>query len=210
MTEITSGIAALITRIKNEGVSAGEEERDRIIAEARQRAEQIVADARNEVAALRSTAEADARRVTEQMRAELKMAARDFVLGFQERIRQQIIRPVLSEQLRGVLTDETFLSDFVARICADFLASGGDGVEISVSEDLREKLAAATLHALAAHVDAGKEVAVRNEEGLVGFRLIRRGEAFAWDFSLEALTQALARLVEPHLRQFFELPRASK
>ncbi len=77
----SSGVDALITRLRNEGVSAGRDEADRILADARRQAQQILEKTTAEARDILETAhkKADAYRAAGE--EALKTAMRDAVLG---------------------------------------------------------------------------------------------------------------------------------
>lgn len=194
MNEAASGIANLIARIKTDGVEAGETERKARIAAAQAEAEQILATARTEAERIRAAAQADAERRSRQLDAELRMAARDFVFRLQERLSAQVLGPATSELAARALSDDQALAGLIVSLLRD--ASGGTLV---VDPTRRATLEATLLTALGRRAQSGG-LEIRDEAGLGGFRLVRKGEHFAWDVSQEAVARELARLVEPGLR----------
>lgn len=196
MTQATSGIANLIERIKQDGVQAGERERDARIENAEQTAKGIVAAAREEASRLRAEALAENTARRGQLEAELRMAARDFAFRMQERIGSQVIELVAADVAAGALADHAAVTQLVLGLLA---GNADQGAEIHANAGLRDKLAAALGARVALAVDAGG-VALVDDAGLVGFRLKRAGQHFVWDVSEEAVARELARLVAPGLR----------
>jgi V/A-type H+-transporting ATPase subunit E len=202
MAETTSGIAELIARIKKDGVVAGEEEKARIIQNAEEQADKILADAKKEAGNIVDGAKKERQALKEQLTAELKMAARDFVFDFQQRIKNQAIRPTVEKSVASVLKDPEFLKNALTQICADYAKDGGDRIEIMVDGELSKKLEAFFTGEL--HKALSRGVSISDADGLVGFRLVRGDENFVWEFSLDAVTRAMTQLVEPGLRSFFD------
>lgn len=195
MNEAASGIANLIAKIKADGVEAGERLRQERLDAAAREAEALLARARGEAEQIVAAAKAESERRARQLDAELKMAARDFIFRLQERLSAQLLGPAASELAARTLADD----EAVARLIVELLGERVSGSRLTVDAARREALEAAILRRLgAAAGEAGLEIT--DESGLGGFRLVRRGEHFAWDVSQDAVARELERLVEPGLR----------
>ena len=107
-TTTASGVQELITRIRDQGVKAGKEEADELIAKAKQKAARLVKKAEEETAALRekTTAEIEAEK-TAALEA-LKLAARDTGLELQAAVVSQFER-----QVKGLVSDVTLDGEFL-------------------------------------------------------------------------------------------------
>lgn len=207
MAQTTSGIAELIGRLRKDGVDAGEAEKGRILEEANQEAAAIVASAKKTGEELLAAAKQERERLKQQLDAELAMAARDFVLRFAERVRAQVVRPVVSDAVREALSEPAFLQGTIKDLLVRY-ADGG-GVEVTVSPAMRQQLEGFFTQELGRALGGG-EVTLRDEQGLVGFRIVRKGESFAWDFSDDAVAKELVRLVDPALKGYFALDAGAK
>ncbi len=194
MSEATSGIASLISRIKQDGVQAGEAERQARVEAARKEAAEIVAAAQKQAAAIVATAEAEATKRRAQLDAELRMAARDFVFRFQERLSSQVITPQADAAAAAAVGDGAGVVALVLQLLGD-QTSG----KVTIDPSLRARLVAA-LGAKVSATAGAEGIEIVDEAGLGGFRLTRKGEHFVWDVSREAVARELARLVEPGLR----------
>ena len=199
MAELTSGINQLIERIKGEGVAKAESERSRILEEASAKAESIIASAEAEADALLDTARTQADMLAKQAQSELRLAIRDFIADFAERMRSQVITPAAVEKVEETLNRPELLGEILKQIIADYAAEKGGTIEAVVSPEMKEQLDAIFVDTL------GERLTLRAERGLAGFRLRRENEGFSWDFTLEAIVSELMRLVEPTLRPFFSL-----
>jgi V/A-type H+-transporting ATPase subunit E len=196
-----SGIADLIGRLKKDGVDAGEAEKQRLTDEANQKAEQIIADAKQQAADLLTGAKQERDKLKAQLDAELKMAARDFSMRMGDRIKSQVIMPVVAGAAKDVLSDAEFLKKAVHEVCVA-VAKDGAGVDVVVSPEMKQSLEAYFTGELAKALKGG-DVSVSDESGLIGFRISPRGEGFAWDFTSDSVTQELSTLVDPALRAYF-------
>lgn len=72
-----SGVQELISRIRDEGVSAGREEAERLVEAAKRTSERMLKDAQQEIDALRRSAEIEIEADREAALEALKLAARD-------------------------------------------------------------------------------------------------------------------------------------
>ncbi|MCO4762236.1 MAG: hypothetical protein KC502_12070 [Myxococcales bacterium] len=199
MTQVTSGIAEFISRIKIDGVEEGEKERDRIVASAKEEAAKIVAQAEADAKKIRENAEKAAEKRQSQLAAELRMAARDFIFRLQERLKAQAIAPAVA----AAVGDATADSELIARLLSDLLVAWGSGSG-AVTAHIRPEDRTALETALATRITNGELVLV-DEAGRAGFRLERSGDHFAWDFTAEAISRELSSLVEPGLRSCLSL-----
>lgn len=203
MSQTTSGVAELISRLKRDGIDAGEAEKQRLLDEAEKKAAAIVAEAKAKAEELLAQAKQERERQKQQLEAELQMAARDFALRFSERIKQQIIEPVVSGPTKAVLEDPAFLRATLQELCVAYAKTGAD-IELTLSPETRAKLEAFFTGELSRALGE-RQLSLVDESGLVGFRLAKKGDSFAWDFSLDAVTAELLRLVDPALRRYFTL-----
>lgn len=205
MSEIQGGVGDLITRLRRDGVEAAEAEKARLTEQARADAQALVDQARAEARQIVEAAEAEADARRHKLDAELRLAARDFVADLRQRLSREIIGPSIAERAGQALGDVTFLQDILKDLLAGQLEAGDAAVEVTVAPELRTGLEAFFAKALAEQVDAGK-IVFHDEAGLSGFRLTRRGASFVWDASEEAVAAAIARLVDPRLRDLL-LPK---
>jgi len=204
VAELTSGINQLIERIKNEGVSKGEAESARIKREAAVEADRLVKDAQKRADAIMAETKAACAALEKRVHSELRLAVRDFIADFAERIRKQVIEPAADENVRETISQPDFLARTLGKIIADYVDKGGTRIEAVVSDEVREQLGALMADA------AGKRLTLSAEQGIAGFRLRRDKEGFTWDFTLDAVVAELERLVDPTLRPFFSLSAAGE
>lgn len=208
MSQTTSGIAELIGRLKKDGVDAGEAEKRLVLEDAEKKAAAIVAEAKAKAEQLLTGAKQERDRLKQQLDAELTMAARDFVLRFEGRIKAQVVQPVVDDAVKASLDDASFLKDTLKDLVVKFATTGAD-VEVTVSPEMKKQLEGFFTGELKSAL-SGREISLVDENGLVGFRLVKKGDSFAWDFSKEAIARELVQLVDPALRGYFTLEEASK
>ncbi len=192
--ETTSGLAALIARIKQDGVEAGEVERRALLEAARQEAADIVTAGHKQAERVLKTAEQEATARRAQLDAELRMAARDFVFRFRERIIQQVVGRVADAAAAATVGDDAALAELVVQLLGDRAM----GATLTANPALQARVRAALGARVDAAIAAGG-VELVDSAGQGGFRLQRQGEHFVWDVTEAAIARELAQLVGPDL-----------
>ena len=76
-TQTSSGVQDLIARIRDDGVQAGRQEAEQILADARRQAARMIEEARSEVEEMRQKARAEIENEETAALEALKLAARD-------------------------------------------------------------------------------------------------------------------------------------
>ncbi len=199
MSEVTSGIGELLQRLRKDGVEAGEAEKQRILREVETKAAAQLAAAETRAAQIVAAAEAEVEAKRKQFDAELRLAARDFTLRFTERIKRQVIEPLIDRHVAEALDSAGLLETLLVELVRNE-ATGG---RLTVSPETRSALESRLKGELAQMVESGA-VRIQSEDGLSGFRLQRDGDAFTWDVTAETVARELSALVEPSLRDYFQ------
>lgn len=203
MTEMTSGIGDLLQRLRKDGVEAGETEKQRIVAEAEAKAKAIVAEAEGKAQSIVAAAEAKAEETRQRMDADLAMAARDFTFRFVERVKKQVLEPLIKEKSAEALADPQVLKAALTAL----ISERAQGAQVTVSPETHAKLESYFKGELGQMLSNGG-LEIRSEDGLSGFRLQRSGESFTWDVTGEAVAKELAALVEPSLKKYLQITPA--
>jgi vacuolar-type H+-ATPase subunit H len=202
MAEVYGGVGELIARLKKDGVDVGESERSRILAEAQREADKLLADARGTSQKIVDAARAERERLQRQLDTEMRLAARDFISGFHQRLTSQVIRPIVNETVTSALAEDTRVFFLLQEVLVAYVGGDGRAVELVVDAKKRDALVASFTGELARRAREGS-LRVVGEDGLSGFRLSRKGEGYVWDMSVDAITSEMARLIDPALRALF-------
>lgn len=107
-----SGVQELITRIRDQGVRAGREEADQLVANAKKEAARLLENARTEIDALRRQTSADIEAEKTAALEALKLAARDTGLELQAAVVRQFERKV-NRLVSDITMDVEFLQTLV-------------------------------------------------------------------------------------------------
>lgn len=203
MSAIENGVDQLIGRIRVEAMQKVELERERIIAEAKREAEALIAQAKEDALRLSEAAKEEIKRERETLKVELELAARDFCVSLHERLRTQMFFPLMKETVRATVKEPDFLKEVLMRLINTFVTENPCNLDVLVPKELKTTLAAFFASTIFEALEQNCDIRLKDEDGLEGFVLIRRGEHFVWDFRVDTIALELMRLVEPSLRKYF-------
>ncbi len=112
---VSYGVEELMNRLRDEGVKAGREEAEKIVADAETRARWLVAQAQDEADKLVDKARTEAQSLKTSADDALQVAARDMLLSLRERLSHRFageVRRLVGEQLG----DAGFLKQLILEI----------------------------------------------------------------------------------------------
>lgn len=214
-TTTSSGVSQLISRLKQDGVAAGEAEADRIIAQAEQEAARIRVAAETEAKALRDAAEKDAQASERAGREALNLAARDMLLRLREDLSHHFIE-YLGRQVTTEMQDKTVLDQMILAVAGRARPEQLDAAELLLPEQavdmesLRKQAADGRSDPLAPTVagltqDMLADGVVLAEGGPnTGLRLRLEGGEVEIDLSDAAIVEQLSRHLLPRFRALLE------
>lgn len=135
-------IESFVRKLQEEGVQAGRQAAEQVIAEARQQAETILREAHLQAENILRDTQADAKKLTEQNKNEIALAARDAILQLQENISHSL-RVILENEVRAVLADPAFLAELIRDMMRQYAtqdAQRQETIEIRVPPDAVEQV----------------------------------------------------------------------
>lgn len=214
-----AGVQALIDRLKSEGITAGQEEAERVLASAKAKADKLVAEAEGRAAEIIDKAKNDAAAETAAANDALKIAARDLVL----RLRNELASRIGDETRRllgDAFTDEDFLKRLILAIAAKAKQDAGitarDAMEIVLPsrvvtfEELKKSPEAAQEGTLTHFVVAvaadvlRKGVTFTSAPGFDGIKVRLVDRDLSIDLTEEAIAALLTRHLQPRFRALME------
>ena len=202
MNNHTIGLSELIQSLKRDGILAGENERNRIVEQAKKESEKIINNAAEKANTLISKAENKCLAKTSQMESELKMAARDFLLKFKSELREKIIYPEIKNKISDAINGDDFIKDCLKNLILEYTKSDKKKFEAIVSKPIKEKLINFFKTKLSKSVIEDSMPTIIVGDNLSGFKLKLNGENFVWDFSLDAISYELSKFIDPSLTSF--------
>lgn len=193
-------LQSLLERIQKDGVEKAETEAQTILESAKAKATNILDDARAEAERTIKDAQQEADQFLASGNRSLEQAARDVILSVHNSISESF-RQIVEHRTEDTLDSDTLrqmLIKVVTAYCED-----GSGMEISLAEEDRTKIADSLLGGLSEKVRTGIEI--RGVGGLHGgFRVSMDNGAIEHDFSEEAITEAICSLLRPRLAEILK------
>jgi len=215
----SSGVEALIERLRGEGVEQGREEARRIVADAEKRAIWMIEQAERDAQELREQAREETTRLETAAKEALRVAARDSVLEMQTTLTHRF-RDHLRRLVGQALSQEDLLQrlilELAARTRADTPLDAEQDVEVMLPrdvlglEELRrrpEELKEGTLsHFVVAQAREVLREGVRFSAGEQpsGLRIRLHEHEMELDISDEAVAELLLAHLQPRFRAMLE------
>jgi V/A-type H+/Na+-transporting ATPase subunit E len=216
----SSGVEALIERLRDEGVADGRRQADELIAEARHEAEQIRAEGKHEAEAILRQARSEAEVIQNAGEEALRTAMRDTVLKMKghlsTRFSEEVRRLVAAE-----MAQEAFLQQLILEVAGRARCDAGldraEQVEILLPEDVvgleelrghPEKLREGSLSHFVLSVASGllrDGVELRSSDRLDGgIRISLQGGEIQVDLTPDKVTEVLLEHLHPRFRAILE------
>ena len=197
-------LQGLLDRIQTEGFRKTEAEAQRILTEARAEAARITAAAQADAKARLEAAEREAETMTAKGREALKQAGRDILLSLRQQL-QERLQGVVRAGIGQALTPEALTTVIQAAVQA-YLAHGGriNRLDILVNPGTIAPLEAAMLSRLKDDLSLNPTL-VPAPGVKAGFQLVFNGEDAVYDFSDQALAEALGTFLSPKLAELIKV-----
>ena len=191
-------LQALLDRITNDELKKADTEKERILAEAKQQASEIVRQARAEADATRSAAAKEAEMFAKKGQEALHQASRDILISLRAQLESRVSKAV-NDLIRGSAKGVE-LGKIITNLITGFLQSDGrqDDIRILVAEDDLAKVEAVVQACLADDLRANVELAPAHAIA-GGFKLAFRQSAVVYDFTDQALAETIAAYVSPKI-----------
>lgn len=191
-------LQALLDRITADGLKKAEEERRAVLERAAGEAQRLLTEAKTQAAAITAAAQREATLLSEKGEQALQQAARDVLLSLRAELEKRVVEVARLATARAL--DAQAMAALVAELVRRFAESGGREarVEVLLSATQAEALGQALATALGSDLRA--RVQLRPMPTLkAGFQIRATGTDVAYDFSDEALAEAMAAFLSPRL-----------
>ncbi|MEF8753171.1 MAG: ATPase [Accumulibacter sp.] len=199
----------LIDRINQEAVEKGEQEANRILAQAREQAAALVREGEAAARAHREQAEKDSAVFVERSTRTLEQAARDLLISVGQAV-EDIISDIVSDATDEALDPDTLKRMMVKMAQAYAERNGTESrIEVLVGKEDQSELvrffARQYRHRLVRGLNIRANAGVRR-----GFRVILDNDRVHHDFTRPAIAEALGNFLRPHLAEIvFRAARAA-
>ena len=213
-TPRASGVQELISRIRDDGVQAGQSKADEIIAQARQEATRLVTEARTEAEEIRSKTAADIESNHQAALEALKMAARDtrlqlaakILASFEQHVKR-LVAPVThdGEFIRSLImvlagqVAEQYAADQELEILVSDLIAGREQENSELDQMARDSVLGISGNMLREGVEI-----IPGSDVSGGARVRVVGEDLEIDLTDEAITKLLLKHLLPRYRAILE------
>jgi V/A-type H+/Na+-transporting ATPase subunit E len=207
-----AGIDRLISRLRDDGVKAGEEKSARLVREAETRAAQIVADARKESEEMRAKAREEVAAMESATKGALKLAGRDAMLSLRNEVRsafEQYLQRLVIQSTQ----DPEFLRSMILILAGEAVDKhiGDKEAQVYVSKAILEGERSPEMrHRSTQFVKSLASGLLRDGitiipsdqvKGGAKVRLVR--EQLEIDLSDAAITELLLRHITPRFREIY-------
>ncbi|MCK5805452.1 MAG: hypothetical protein KAI66_21655 [Lentisphaeria bacterium] len=191
-------LQALLDRIKTEGLEKAEEQKSMLLADAQAEAARLVTDAQAEATRIKTEAEREAGLLQEKGEQALAQAARDVLLSLKDQLQTRIA--TVAKSLVGEVLAADEIAQALLAVIEAYAASNGEvqQVQLLVKPEQLDEIDQALKGRLADELQRNTEL--KPVPGMTGgFRLVFNGQDVMYDFSDEALAEALAAYLNPRL-----------
>lgn len=184
-------LQALLDRLDRDGIRKGENEAARIVEEAKAEAKRIVEAANEEAQRLTAAAKAQCATMQQKTEAALRQSARQVLLEVRHELEERV-KNAVAALLRSVM-DPGAVAECIARLCLEYFRTAGanDSLTVLLPADRAAVLAEAVKAQLADDLHSRVNLAPSPELS-GGFKLAFSGNDVVYDFSDEALVEALS------------------
>jgi len=199
-------IQAFVDKIRTEGIQAGQKEADELLAQAKQQADQIVAQAEKDRDRILADAKAQADSTLARGRTELELAARDATGRLREAL-GRAVRAVIAAGAKATLQDEAFVGQALHEIITEYgkgeMRSKGT-FQINVPEAMRQKLVDWALGHIGQDTPGPEHMTIDLKGTLAqaGFEYNATGATV--EVTADSVVEVLASLVSPALREILD------
>lgn len=189
-------LKGLIEKIKKDGVEEAEKEARDIIGKAEKEAKDIVANAGEKGKGIVKHAEEEADILKKQAGESIRQSVRDSVLMLKQKIVgvfDTVLKREVSQQL-----EISALGEAIVKLIENFKKGEALDIEILLGEKDKKKVQEVLVNSLTKEMQKGIAIKVSPEIER-GFRIGKKGENYYYDFTDDAVAEALRQYLNPKL-----------
>lgn len=135
-------IQELTDKIYREGVEKGNEEAQRLIANAQEEAKKIIEDARKEADLILTSSRKSADELAENTKSELKLFAGQAVNALKSEITTLVTDRIVQESVKGFVNNKDFLNEFIVKLASKWSVEEPIVISTEDAESLKKYFAA--------------------------------------------------------------------
>lgn len=191
-------VSELIDRIKAEGVEQAGKQADQIVASAEEKAQAILARARDEAGRITDEAKRERAKQEAAGKEAVRQAARDTVLTVQGEL-NAIFKAVV-EQAVGESMNLSVLEKAVLGVVSSWSGGESAAIDVVISDNDLSQIEKGLRDKLVEKLGTGVEI--KGSSAISGgFHISSRDTGVYYDFSADAIADALATYVTPRLAE---------
>lgn len=190
----------LIERIQREAVDAGEKQAADIIAKAKQEAAKIVAEAERQAQERLEKAERDAQQFTERSIQTLRQAARDLLIAVGQGV-ENILANLAAEAADRSLTYET-VQEMLVKLSESYVGRTDRERRIELLVSPQDQARLINFFKEKYNEKLREGLVIQGDERIFkGFKVRLEDGRVTHNFTPEAIAEALANFLRPHLSE---------
>ena len=217
-THASSGVEALIEKLREQGVQKGQHEAEKLVEEAEHRADWLLAQAKQEADLILSKAKKEAAQQKQAGEDALRIAARDMHLEVRETLSHSFtdqVERLVATQMDNPAFMRSLILELVAKVSQDQGISRAETIDVLLPEDFigldelrrnpkeyREGKLSQFVQSLAA--EQMREGVNFELYGGKGIRVCLSGQEVEVDLSSEAVAKLLLKHLQPRFRAILE------
>ena len=178
-------------------------EAEKIVSAARKEAENLLAKAGAEAEERKAVAAKEAEDLRARAEADMRTAARKFILKRREQIESAVVKPVVEEEIKKAFSDPDFFKKIIETTVTAFAKTldREQKIELVLPEKQKADLVGWFTERFSGKVSQGTEVRFSDKISF-GFQIGVKGEGASYNFS-SGLTEAFAAFCSPRFRKYF-------
>lgn len=193
----------LLERIQQDGVAKAQAEAERIIAEAKSKAGTITKKAEEDAKAIIQKADTDAKAFGEKGKKSLEQAARDVILIVRDAINKSFENVVRQEVAKTL--DQRTIEELLVKIVEAYCKADSGGLRAEILVKPAQEKVIKEFFAEKFQQEVIKGIEIKPDNSVVaGFRVSFPGKKVQHDFTDQAITEALSRILRPHIAEILK------
>lgn len=192
-------LQGLLDRIQKEGVERADAEAGQIIADAKVKAKTLLSDAQKESAVIIEKAKADSELFRKRSESAIGQAARDIILSVGEAV-TETMQAIVNRNVNDAMSIDALPEFIHEAVKAYSTANGPNNISVLLSEKQKDAVTALFMKAFGDDVKSG--LTIKSSHGIIsGFQVTLGASGVQHDFTGEALTEAIGKLLRPQLAE---------
>lgn len=190
-------LQGLLEKIHEEGIKKADEEKDRIIAEAKAEAAKIIADAKAKAEATAKQSADEAAASEARAAAAIRQAARDIILTLKTELMNRL-SSVVKESVGEAMTAE-FMGKIILEMVGKFKPeASAEDIDVMVNKKDLDKMEAMFRGSLAENLKKEPELFTGHDFG-AGLKLGFKGNDVFFDITDDVLSDMICSYIGPNL-----------